>query len=152
MNKLFAVTSISLSLCTVTPALADWQYTRWGMTPAQVQKAAKGAAKVTSELPEELVAGMSYRLVAPYTAGEFQFIAYFAFDAHDHLRLVLLDLVSGEPASLLMSLNRKYGEAKMPRPIDWQWRTARDAILFTPSKSGAHLTYNQLVGPSEKGL
>ena len=151
MNKALALVIAS---CWVSgsPAMADWQYTRWGMTPAQVQKASKGTAKASSEVPEELVSGTTYQLVAPYTAGEFQFKAHFAFDSQKHLSLVLLDLTSGEPASLLMSLTRKYGDARRPGPLDWQWRTARDVISFSPTKNGGHLIYGRLAGPAEKGL
>ncbi|MBI5940147.1 MAG: hypothetical protein HY859_06950, partial [Caulobacterales bacterium] len=36
------------SLLAATPAAADWQWTKWGMTPSEVVSASDGKAKQTS--------------------------------------------------------------------------------------------------------
>ena len=64
-----------------TSALADWQYTRWGMSPKEVIAASKGAATETTldQRKGGGTKGTEALLQAPYTSGKFQFRAMFNF-------------------------------------------------------------------------
>ena len=41
---------VALACCGASAAKADWEYTRWGMTPQQVVSASKNPAKEGSDL------------------------------------------------------------------------------------------------------
>lgn len=60
-------------------AHAEWQYTKWGMTPAQVVAASKGAAILSTGLAEERYAGADIRATGVYTSGHYRFRTVFYF-------------------------------------------------------------------------
>ena len=84
---------IALALvCSATGAAkADWAYTKWGMTPAQVTGAAKNLTKKNSDLHPDSDGNVT-KLVAPYKSGKFSFEAQFGFDPADRLSSVTLVL------------------------------------------------------------
>ena len=153
MKQLFTIVGLALILAT-TPAFADWQWSRWGMSPAQVEKSSKAVTALSGVPPEDAGAdGITFKLQTPYTAGDYRFQVYFGFDAHNRLKLTALQLKSGTDINLLNSLEKKYGRAAKPTPLTWQWTTRRDVIEFHTDASGAaSVVYGELVGPSEKGL
>ena len=73
----------------IVPAAADWQYTRWGMDPAQV-KAASG--DVARDNPDRRLdaPGFTADLVSPYEGATLPFTAVFLFDAARKLGYVTL--------------------------------------------------------------
>lgn len=86
-----------LACCGASAAQADWEYTKWGMTPQQVVSASKNLAKESSDLSRDSDGNVT-KLVAPYQGGKFSFEAQFAFDASDKLAsvtLVLYDELAG---------------------------------------------------------
>lgn len=99
-----------------SPALADWQYTKWGMTPEQVVAASKGAATATTDEERRQFSttdGKSVALVkARYTSGSYQFDVHFLFD-DGKLSLVSLNLDESDEGLLAGDLTAKYGP-----PID----------------------------------
>ena len=120
-----------LACCSVSAAKADWEYTKWGMTPQQVVSASKNLARASTD-PNDLLPdsdGNVTKLVAPFQGGKFSFEAQFGFDAADRLAsvtLVLDDKVAqmdmesmnmdmpmdadrGICHDLDMSINRAYG-------------------------------------------
>ena len=71
-------------------ALADWQYTRWGMTRAQVIEASKGQAIAHAVKIRESW-GIYPELVAPSRFAKHAFRAYFYFNGeNDQLNAVRL--------------------------------------------------------------
>ena len=91
---------------------ADWQYTKWGMTEAEVVAASKGAAVPVPEAESKKWTSAP-RLSAPYNTGNFHFNAFFSLDAVTHgLKEVSLHLDGGfEPAVALRNgLSEKYGK------------------------------------------
>ena len=85
-------TSLAAAICLglgATPAAADWQYSQWGMSPAQVEAASGGAAKPNDERDLD-AEGLRAELAAPYMAGSLPFTAVFRFDAEDMLDDVAL--------------------------------------------------------------
>lgn len=102
-------------LCCGT-ASANWQYTEWGMTLAQVAEAASGRAVAMSS--EESVANSvadsneKALLKATYESGQYKFTAVFSFDSRSGgLSSVKLNLVNLDKAlELKGSLGAKYGK------------------------------------------
>ena len=84
-------TVVALACCGASAAKADWEYTKWGMTPQEVVSASKNLAKEGSDLRPDSDGNVS-KLVAPYQSGKFPFEAQFGFDETDRLSSVTLVL------------------------------------------------------------
>src|SRR6201996_2047215 len=82
---------LAFTCCGAGAAKADWEYTKWGMTPEQVVSASKNLAKEGSDLHPDSDGNVT-KLVAPYRSGKFSFEAQFGFDAADKLSSVTLVL------------------------------------------------------------
>lgn len=80
--------ALALVCCGAGTAKADWEYTKWGMTPAQVASAAKNLTKKSSDLHPDSDGNVT-KLVMPYKSGKFSFEAQFGFDAADRLSSTL---------------------------------------------------------------
>lgn len=91
--RTIVIAALVLGGVTVSAAQADWQYTKWGMTPEEVAAASQGAAtgprKVTTGFDDETTQGL---LEAPYQAGRYSFIARFYFGSADR-KLAAVELV-----------------------------------------------------------
>lgn len=77
------------------PAYADWQYTRWGMSPDQVIAASGGKARVaTADEASRYarLAGMTARAIGDYQTEEMRFSVEFHHDTTGALQLVALTL------------------------------------------------------------
>src|ERR1700678_890561 len=88
--KLFGI-ALALVCCGASAAKADWEYTKWGMSPQQVVSAAKNRTRKSSDLHADSDGNVT-KLVAPYQSGKFSFEAQFGFDAADRLSSVTLVL------------------------------------------------------------
>ena len=88
--KLFGIV-LALACCAASAAKADWEYTKWGMTPQQVVSASKNLAKEATDLRPDSDGNVT-KLVAPFQSGKFSFEAQFGFDAADRLSSVTLVL------------------------------------------------------------
>src|SRR5580698_5600469 len=88
--KLFGI-ALALVCCGASAAKADWEYTKWGMTPQQVVSAAKNRTRKSSDLHPDSDGNVT-KLVAPFQSGKFSFEAQFGFDAADRLSSVTLVL------------------------------------------------------------
>src|ERR1700689_2996868 len=82
---------LALACCGASAAKADWQYTKWGMTPQQVVSASKNLATEGSDLRPDSDGNVS-KLVPQFQSGIFSFEAKFGFDAADRLASVTLVL------------------------------------------------------------
>lgn len=80
-----------LACCGASAANADWESTKWGMTPQQTRTAAKIPTRESSDLHPDSDGNVT-KLVAPYRRGKFAFEAEFGFDAADRLSSVTLVL------------------------------------------------------------
>jgi hypothetical protein len=84
MRRATGVLAAALA-CLATPALAHWEFTRWGMTLPQVVAASRGAV---AELPVDQrrpvpAARMEYRAGGQFRSGTLQLNVAFAFDARN---------------------------------------------------------------------
>ena len=82
---------LALACCGASAAKADWEYTKWGMTPQQVVSASNNLAQAGTDLEPDGDGNVS-KLVAPYQGGKFSFRADFGFDKSDKLASVTLVL------------------------------------------------------------
>src|ERR1700683_2328497 len=102
---------LALACCGASAAKADWEYTKWGMTPGQVVNAAKNRTRKSSDLHPDSDGNVT-KLVAPYQSGKFSFEAQFGFDAADRLSsvtLVLNDKSAGMDMGADMNMNADQG-------------------------------------------
>src|ERR1700723_824148 len=114
--RLFGVV-LALVCCGASAAKADWEYTKWGMTPQQVVSAAKNLTRISSDLHPDSDGNVT-KLVAPYRSGKFSFEAQFGFDAADRLSSVTLvlndkfagmDMNMGADMNMNMNMNMDKG-------------------------------------------
>jgi hypothetical protein len=108
--KLFGI-ALALVCCGASAARANWEYTKWGMTPGQVVSAAKNLTRKSSDLHPDSDGNVT-KLVAPYRSGRFSFEAQFGFDAADGLSsvtLVLNDKLAGMDMNMGADMNMDQG-------------------------------------------
>jgi hypothetical protein len=131
--RLAAITAvIVLSAAT---AHADWQYTRWGMTPEETLAASKGKLKRCDPCDIQTNdTAAAAQLFGPYQSGEFNFTAFAFFDKRTNkLAHVTLKLTTPEKGlDLIGTLRIRYGEPAMQSTsavmILFVWREPKDQI------------------------
>jgi hypothetical protein len=164
-----ALAWLALAMVTATPAAADWQYTKWGMTPEQVTAESGGKAVETTAEEQKgnaHPAGVKsdVHLKAPFESGRFQFVAFFYFSAPGgRLVGVHLNLKNAElGAELLASLRKKYGKPDIdhnrdvtPALLNYRvvWRAGSDLITYfgLPPKMFS-VRYDPLITTDNEGL
>jgi hypothetical protein len=167
MRRTIAVIAIALLLSMgVAPANADWQYTKWGMTPQQVVEASGGKIK-RLEKPRQGRPGEIALLEGPYETGNLKFRATFVFRDAEPKPLTMVNLTFLDSEKLTCrgvheALFAKYGEPMhstydpmtRDRHLFWQeklvnldielYRTIGDIFCF--------VTYRPLVTEENRGL
>jgi hypothetical protein len=132
--RLRALSTLAL-IAVARPAAADWAYTKWGMTPEQVVKAAAGTAQITkSESTDD--PDLEMRVRGTYMAGPLRFEVTFGF----RVSTGGLAFVSywtdqaGQNAALKDLLVQKYGKPQSTQGTEqgvetWTWnRPGTDRI------------------------
>lgn len=91
------MTLIALSaMCLPRVSHADWQYTRWGMSPEDVMAASAGIARANDDRGKDATGVFRALLKADYDALGHEFTAYFGFDANN--QLVHIGLEPNDPS------------------------------------------------------
>ena len=149
---------VTALLAVPTSAAADWQYTRWGMTPAQVVAASNGAVELSSGFggPERRAGAVA--AAGRYDAGEFHFTAEFMFRNGGLTGVSLVE--TGEACGRLeYALTDKYGdrEGRSGTQGLYRWRDpeANTVVEFAPSLAGGvtcNLRYLPISHPGNAGL
>lgn len=139
-------------------AHADWQYTKWGMTPAQVAASSKGAVTVGKGDPGDESAGTEIGAIGTHVSGDYRFSVNFHFKA-GKLSFVSLTLLEGDPLGLkstLMGLYRKPFTEKKSEILDmttWQDTAKNNRVdLIIIGDSSTTLLYRPLRNASASGL
>jgi hypothetical protein len=107
------------------PAHANWQYTHWGMSPAEVRAA---SGNTVDQAPDT-----AKLLTAPYEAGGVPFRAFFYFEANQLSQVGLKQMGAAACTETLQRLIAKYGDAvrmrngNIPR---YSWRDAAAGNLI----------------------
>ena len=135
--------ALALLCCGAGASKADWEYTKWGMTPAEVATAAKNLTKQSSDLHPDSDGNVT-KLVAPYQSGKFSFEAQFGFNAANRLSSVTL-VLNDKSAGMDMDMggDMNMGAAmKMDRGNRRALRQNVKASHGLPQMSdGAHMQY-----------
>ena len=157
-------TSLAALFClsvSALPAAADWQYTQWGMSPAQVVGASGGVAKPNDDRSldaEDLRAELS----APYMAGSLPFTAVFRFDlagALDDVTLIPVGPVSCPAVRTVLVTHHGPPEGKADvggaTTLRWHDLDANNLVVFLAPEDGhCSIQYSKLPNtrPSGGGL
>jgi hypothetical protein len=136
--------AVALICCGAGAAKADWEYTKWGMTPGQVASAAKNRAKPGTDLHPDSDGNVT-KLIAPYQSGKFSFEAQFGFDAADRLSsvtLVLNDKSAGMDMDMGAEMNMGAG-MNISQGACHDLRESVRAMYGKPQGGGsAHMQYS----------
>jgi hypothetical protein len=140
-----------------TPVEAHWQWTRWGMTPAQVVAASTGSAELGSG--EKSVQGDATKgAVGRYEAGDYHFGVNYWFNTSG-LSMVSLSLHDdAQCLGLQRDLLAKYGD-----PVEhsggafqrrmWADKTASNRVVLVSTEVGfCELQYAALVSQAGAAL
>jgi hypothetical protein len=122
------------------PAVADWQYTKWGMSPEQVVKASAGAVMLTAARPigegsADDRSGLEMRAEGTFAAGPLHCDVSFGFDAAGRLAFVTYSIDDPARNGLLKEwLVRRYGQPQSRQGPEndvetWTWSSpGQDSI------------------------
>jgi len=133
---------------------ADWQFTQWDMSQAQVLAASKGSLTAYSN-PSHDRGDSKAKLAGTYSAGGFDFTAILSFDLEDHLTYVELDpLHPGQCDDLLQKLQRNYGlpATRTEAGMDWVDAPNRNKIFMFYVETTCSVTYSPLNRAGAGGL
>lgn len=140
-----------------TPAHAQWQWAKWGMTPTQVITASKGQAQMAAG--DKSAQGDTTRdVTSRYSAGDRTFDVSFWFDA-DGLQSVTLS-PTGEHRclSLRRDLLARYGEPveRSVRSVErlmWADRPSGNrVVIIIDGDDFCELQYGPLLSRASAGL
>lgn len=129
-----------------TPAMADWQYTRWGMTVDEVVAASNGSAKKIKDRKDDRVWDLPRLVVGTAQEGDVTFNVEFYFE-NNKLRLIryaptgTMDCL-GEEKFLL----ERFGPAESSEKVK-EFRSQSLVLLKTASRvwslpGGDQMTFN----------
>lgn len=145
------IRSLVLGTCFVVwlvlPVSADWEFTKWGMSPEQVVQASKGKARPPG--PEEDIS--TVLLTQDWQSGRFLFTVSYIFNKHgggQRLGEVKLQLQNTQlRGQLLDALKEKYGTPRDERrgPINLvEWQHSGDSIHYLTDLKDATILYQPL--------
>lgn len=157
MRRLIAIALAAVGIATPVAAV-DWQYTRWGMSVAELVSASAGS--VHEVPPEGEPAGRAgvKMAVGEYAAGPFRMTARFLF--HEGLTGVRLEPKPADCGNLEYWLIDKYGERQgstgQSRMYIWRLEGENTQVFFSAEGRGAEercrLHYSALRHRANAGL
>lgn len=141
-------------------AMADWQYTRWGMSPAEVVAASAGAAQLQRNEGAD-IRDTKALAAGSYSAGSIKFNVSYLFDGEERLSMVSLTPQNpAEECEALIGLAKKYygPPVSQSRPkldlmfMEWQDGAHQNGISFYYSiPQNCSLTYYQRAAANAAG-
>jgi hypothetical protein len=130
--KLKAILAIAL-LVSASPAIGDWQYAKWGMTPDQLVAASNGKAELGNGSDGDGVENEQVGAVGTYESSEGPYRTVFYF-RNGRLNQIVMQLKGDDTQtrcrSVLTNLKSTYGE---PDP------TSSDYITNWKDRAGANI-------------
>jgi hypothetical protein len=140
-----------------TPAFADWQYTRWGMSSDEVITASKGSLK-RGDGQKSAQNSDTRQATGSYVTGDLEFDANLWFGP-DGLRTVSLSLRDDKKCQdIQRDLLGKYGtpverSGGTVQRLMWADREANNRVaLVTTGLGYCQLSYEPLISGSSSGL
>lgn len=165
-SALMISSALLIGIMPAPSALADWQYAKWGMAPAEVMSASGG--KAVEKVERGGASGKDRkRIVSEYSTGPFAFDVLFEFNVRTSrlagVSLTLRDTgrEDGECGDLNGALFNRYGAATFEskgQGFDiqvWQLRSSNTAVGLTrvlSSKGLCKLRYSALLNDHNEGL
>ena len=137
MNRYLFIAAV---VSAATPALADWEFTRWGMTPAQVMAGSAGMVKAVpkEEIKRDDADHWEISLRGDIKINGKTRPASFMFDTKSGgLRCVIYNGLGSDAGSLKQELMNKYGSGKEETFGDMQsfdWVAPDDISLMYNEK------------------
>ncbi len=133
------------------PAAANWQYTQWNMTPAEVKTASHGAAQDNNDRGFD-APGRKAQLMAAYQGEAIPFNAVFLFNDENELKTVTLTPVRKDDCPIVMGrLRDRYGQPKENSDLihaaiaRWDdYESSNLVVLMTIEKEGCTIQYSKL--------
>jgi hypothetical protein len=125
-------------------AHADWQYTKWGMTMAEVQEAASKAGAPLEVVKDAAARKQGFRFKGAHKAGKFLFKTRFLADENDRLEIVQLVLVSrADCGDLRAELDALYGKPTTDegRAAEWWDQKSGNRVLWSASHDAGGVRY-----------
>ena len=157
-NTLLTILCIGLT----TASYADWQYTKWGMTPEQVINSSKRSVVPTNnkEKSSQSASDGSNKalLTTQYESGKFKFTVYFLFDKNSseltYVHLLLNDKKFN--SELLGATTSKYGKYDGKKSGEYlkafYWYSSGDQITYIDVLSSVTLSYHPRLTKNNAGL
>ena len=108
-----ALAAVAFALLPTARAAAHWEYTRWGMTEAQVAAASRGAVRPLAPGERRPIPAtrMEYRAAAEFRAGSLRLSVAFAFDGRSGGLLCVSGRGGpGQGPALRARLERAFGQ------------------------------------------
>lgn len=134
MKRLGLTASILASF--TSPAMADWQFTHWAMTPSEVETASGGKTRPNDDRGKDPVPLVAV-LKMDHAASGFDFTAYFVFDSDKGLARVELEPTDmARCADLRYALTSSYG-----RPQDATTDAISDLAKWWSADTGNIVVY-----------
>ena len=128
-------------------ASANWDYSRWGMTPAQVIAASKGAAKPQPLDYGDSIGANQFLASADHQMGPHAFKTEFYFENGAALALIRLTLKDSAGCDRLEGdLVKRYGPRSPSGRYFWIDKTSGDVITFSDdrgSRMSCRLVYKR---------
>jgi len=148
-TRLLSAMAMFSVLCAGTAADAQWQETRWGMTPEEVAAAMNGLAPLSRGSRGDRLGNKTIGNVGEYRLGRARFRAVYYYDAAG-LAHVGLYRRSGDCRQILMALEEMHGrpvrisDQVILRLIIWHDQPAGNRIRLLVSQSLCDLNYERL--------
>ncbi len=123
-------------IVTAGVAHADWQYSRWGMSPDAMVSASSGKARLVPDDPGKVRSGLRCIVGGVFQVGDQNFDMCGYFDDHRSLRMVALTIKSPPPglgANIQAALMAKYGKPTITRSttsFEWVGPNGGDNVIF----------------------
>jgi len=110
-TPIFGLIVLLAGAATPRPAAADWEYTKWGMTPEQVVKASSGAVLERKARSAGADSGLEIRAEGEFVSGPLRFDVSFGFDGNGGLAFVTYSIDRASQNPLLLDwLVKRHGE------------------------------------------
>lgn len=127
-----------LFLLVTNPVYADWQYTKWGMTPEEVIKASRGGLQLVQNSKERNVLVKGY-----HRTGDYSFVIEFTFSEKRELEKIFLRSTGNDGNAddeLKQSLIKIYGIPSQHESYGYPLRI--ETMVWKSDKYGMVITLN----------
>lgn len=126
---------VGIVLLTASPVKADWQFTKWGMTPEQLKEASPIPLLSRDSCPINNSGVLDIKYASNWEVGSMKFIACYIFDK-DKLNGINLYSRSVDEKAVIKGLSQKYGSPIISNNLaeigiySYRWDLPDEKIIF----------------------